>query len=364
MITALFFLAPLYVMVVTSLKTMEEIRLGTILALPRAPTLQPWLTAWSSACTGLRCNGISVGFVNSVKILIPSVIVSIAVGSLTGYALSFWRVRGAGLLFGTLMVVAFVPYQIFIYPLVRVFSFVGLNNSISGIVVVHTIFGLPTMTLLFRNYFASLPPELFKAARIDGAGFFRIFWSRDAADGDADADRRRHSAGHRHLERFHPRPGVRRPREPADDRATQQHRQLHPGRARLQCRHGRDHPDGACPARRLFRLRPLVRARHCGRRGEGLTMVKRCDVSIRGAEIAYGTVKVLEKFDLEVGAIRIHRAARPVGLRQVDAAQRHRRPGRRCVTGRSGSAATTSPGRSPRIAASPWCSSPMRFIRA
>jgi glucose/mannose transport system permease protein len=177
LITALFFLAPLYVMVVTSLKGMEEIRLGAILALPRAPTLQPWITAWSSACTGLRCNGISVGFFNSVKILVPSVIVSIAVGSLTGYTLSFWRVRGAGLLFGTLMVIAFVPYQIFIYPLVRVFSVVGLNNSIPGIVVVHTIFGLPTMTLLFRNYFASLPPELFKAARVDGAGFFRIFWS-------------------------------------------------------------------------------------------------------------------------------------------------------------------------------------------
>ena len=177
LMTALFFLAPLYVMVVTSLKSMDEIRLGTILALPRAPTLQPWSTAWFSACTGLNCTGISVGFVNSVKILIPSVIVSIAVGSLTGYTLSFWRVRGAGLLFGTLMVIAFVPYQIFIYPLVRVFAFVGLNNSIPGIVIIHTIFGLPTMTLLFRNYFASLPPELFKAARVDGAGFFRIFWS-------------------------------------------------------------------------------------------------------------------------------------------------------------------------------------------
>jgi glucose/mannose transport system permease protein len=176
-VTALFFLTPLYVMIMTSLKTMGEIRLGAILALPRAPTFEPWIVAWSSACTGLRCNGISVGFVNSVKILVPSVIVSIAVGSLTGYTLSFWKVRGAGLLFGTLMVVAFVPYQIFIYPLVRVLAFVGLNNSIPGIVAIHTIFGLPTMTLLFRNYFASLPPELFKAARVDGAGFFRIFWS-------------------------------------------------------------------------------------------------------------------------------------------------------------------------------------------
>jgi glucose/mannose transport system permease protein len=176
-VTALFFLTPLYVMIVTSLKTMGEIRLGAILALPRAPTFEPWMVAWSSACTGLNCTGISVGFFNSVKILVPSVIVSIAVGSLTGYTLSFWKVRGAGLLFGTLMVVAFVPYQIFIYPLVRVLAFVGLNNSIPGIVAIHTIFGLPTMTLLFRNYFASLPPELFKAARVDGAGFFRIFWS-------------------------------------------------------------------------------------------------------------------------------------------------------------------------------------------
>jgi glucose/mannose transport system permease protein len=176
-VTALFFLTPLYVMIVTSLKTMGEIRLGAILALPRAPTFEPWIVAWSSACTGLRCNGISVGFVNSVKILVPSVIVSIAVGALTGYALSFWKPRGAGLLFGALMVVAFVPYQIFIYPLVRVLAFIGINNSIPGIVLIHTIFGLPTMTLLFRNYFAALPPELFRAARVDGAGFFRIFWS-------------------------------------------------------------------------------------------------------------------------------------------------------------------------------------------
>jgi len=176
-VTALFFLTPLYVMIVTSLKTMGEIRLGAILALPRAPTFEPWIVAWSSACTGLRCNGISVGFFNSVKILIPSVVVSIAAGALTGYALSFWKPRGAGLLFGTLMVVAFVPYQIFIYPLVRVLATIGLNNSIQGIVLIHTIFGLPTMTLLFRNYFAGLPPELFKAARVDGAGFFRIFWS-------------------------------------------------------------------------------------------------------------------------------------------------------------------------------------------
>jgi glucose/mannose transport system permease protein len=176
-ISALFFLVPIYVMLVTSFKGMPEIRLGNLLSLPSQPTFEPWSKAWLSACTGLTCNGISVGFLNSVKILVPSVIVSIAVGSLTGYALSFWRVSVSGILFGALMTVAFVPYQIFIYPLVRIFSTAGISNSLPAIVIVHTIFGLPTMTLLFRNYFASLPIELFKAARVDGAGFFRIFWS-------------------------------------------------------------------------------------------------------------------------------------------------------------------------------------------
>jgi glucose/mannose transport system permease protein len=174
--TALFFLLPLYVMTVTSLKPMAEIRLGNIIALPSAPTLEPWSRAWSSACTGLNCTGIRVGFWNSVQILIPSVFVSILVGALTGYALSFWRVRGTTLLFAVMMSVAFIPYQVFIYPLVRVFAFTGLGQSILTIVIVHTIFGLPTMTLLFRNYFAALPPELFKAARVDGAGFYQIFF--------------------------------------------------------------------------------------------------------------------------------------------------------------------------------------------
>jgi len=174
-ICALFFLTPLYVMIITSLKAMPEVRQGHILGLPVTPSLAAWSKAWFTACTGLSCNGIRVGFVNSLRILIPSVIVSIIVGSITGYALSFWRPRGAALLFGVLIAVAFIPYQVFIYPLVRIFSHLGINNSIPGIVLIHTIFGLPTMTLIFRNHFAALPEELFKAARVDGAGFWRIF---------------------------------------------------------------------------------------------------------------------------------------------------------------------------------------------
>jgi glucose/mannose transport system permease protein len=172
---ALFFLLPLWIMVVTSLKPMEEIRLGNILALPATLTFEAWTKAWASACTGLECNGIRVGFWNSVQILIPSVILSIAVGAVNGYALSFWRVRGANLMFGILLLGAFIPYQVFLYPLVRIFSTIGIYNSLPCIVLVHVIFGLPTMTLMFRNYYAGIPLDLFKAARIDGGGFWTIF---------------------------------------------------------------------------------------------------------------------------------------------------------------------------------------------
>lgn len=174
---ALTVLVPLYVMLVTSLKPMSEIRLGNILALPAAPTLEAWFGAWTSACTGLSCNGIQVGFWNSAFILVPSVVVSIAVGAINGYALAFWRLPGSGLLFAALLVGAFIPYPVFVYPLVRIFAWLGIFGTLPGIVLIHTIFGLPVMTILFRNYYQSLPVELFKAARIDGAGFVRVFVS-------------------------------------------------------------------------------------------------------------------------------------------------------------------------------------------
>lgn len=175
-ISAAFFLLPLYVMVVTSLKTMGEIRLGGIFALPLAPTFEPWVQAWSSACTGLACEGIKNGFWNSIQITIPSVALSIFIGALVGYNLSFWRPKGGNILFALLLLGAFIPYQVFIYPLVRMFSYIHLFGSVPGIVLIHVIFGLPVMTLLFRNYFTSIPREIFNAARIDGGGFFRIFF--------------------------------------------------------------------------------------------------------------------------------------------------------------------------------------------
>jgi len=172
---AAFFLLPLYVMLVTSVKPMEEIRLGHIFGLPMKMTLEPWVQAWSAVCTGLQCEGIQGGFWNSVAIVVPSTIVSILVGALNGYALSFWRPRFSNGLFLLLLIGAFVPYQVLMFPLVRAFASMSLFGTLPGIVLIHTTFGMPVMTLLFRNYYATVPRELFMAARIDGGGFWRIF---------------------------------------------------------------------------------------------------------------------------------------------------------------------------------------------
>ena len=172
---AAFFLLPLYVMIVTSLKSMDEIRQGGIFALPHALTLEPWRLAWSGVCTGAACDGVRTGFWNSVAIAVPSTILPILLGAVNGYALSFWRPRGANLLFGILMAGAFVPVQVMIYPLVRVMALAGIFGSLPAIVLVHLVFGMPVMTLLFRNYYCNVPHELFQAARIDGGGFWRIF---------------------------------------------------------------------------------------------------------------------------------------------------------------------------------------------
>ncbi len=174
-VAAIYWLIPLYVMVVTSLKGLPEIRIGNIFAPPLEITFEPWAKAWDSACTGLYCEGLKVGFFNSVKILIPSTILSIGIASMNGYALSFWRFKGSEVFFAILLFGAFIPYQVMIYPMVILLRELGLFGSLGGIVLIHTIFGMPILTLLFRNYFASVPMELFQAARVDGAGFWRIF---------------------------------------------------------------------------------------------------------------------------------------------------------------------------------------------
>ncbi len=175
-VIALYYLVPLYVMVVTSLKGMPEIRLGNIFSPPMEITFAPWKKAWSEACTGINCDGLSRGFMNSVYITIPSVIVSIAIASVNGYALANWRFKGADVFFTILILGAFIPYQVMIYPIAILLGQVNLFGTLTGLVIVHTIFGMPILTLLFRNYFTSVPEELFKAARVDGAGFWGIYF--------------------------------------------------------------------------------------------------------------------------------------------------------------------------------------------
>jgi glucose/mannose transport system permease protein len=175
-ISAVFFLIPLYVMVITSLKTMPEVLDSNVLALPQQPTIQPWIDAWLHACTGGDCSGLHPGFFNSVKITIPAVIVSIGISSLTGYALSFWNYKGANFFFLLLVFGAFVPYQVVLYPLILALRTVHLFSTLWGIIIIHTVFGMPVLVLLFRNFYVGLPIELFKAARVDGAGFWQTFF--------------------------------------------------------------------------------------------------------------------------------------------------------------------------------------------
>ncbi|WP_368183567.1 carbohydrate ABC transporter permease [Aestuariibius sp. HNIBRBA575] len=187
-IVSIYYLLPLYVMVVTSLKGMPEIRMGNIFSPPVEVTFEPWVKAWSEACTGINCEGLSRGFWNSIAILIPSVVISIAVASVNGYALANWKFKGSEVFFTILIFGAFIPYQVMIYPIVILLRESGqalslipgvdvrLMGSLSGLVIVHTIFGMPILTLLFRNYFTSVPDELFKAARVDGAGFWGIYF--------------------------------------------------------------------------------------------------------------------------------------------------------------------------------------------
>ncbi|MCB2042910.1 MAG: carbohydrate ABC transporter permease [Rhodoferax sp.] len=176
LLAAFFFLAPLYVMLVTSFKDADEIRSGNLLSLPGALKLEAWSLAWSSACTGVDCRGLKPYFMNSVLMAVPAVLISTAWGAVNGYVLSMWRFRGSEVLFGFLLFGVFMPFQVVLLPMSQVLGFLGLSSSIVGLVLVHCLAGLAGTTLFFRNYYAAIPRELVNAARIDGAGFWRIFW--------------------------------------------------------------------------------------------------------------------------------------------------------------------------------------------
>ena len=173
---ALFFLTPMYVMLTTSLKDMAQIREGSLLSLPTSPNIDAWAKAWSSACTGIDCGGLKPFFMNSVLMVIPAVLVSTALGAVNGYVLSKWRFKGSELMFALMLFGMFMPLQVVLLPMSQVLGWLGIASSIWGLVLVHILAGLPSATLFFRNYYVGLPDELIKAAMLDGAGFWRIFW--------------------------------------------------------------------------------------------------------------------------------------------------------------------------------------------
>jgi glucose/mannose transport system permease protein len=173
---ALVFLAPLYVMVVTSLKSMDEIRTGTLLSLPAQPALAAWAKAWGTACTGTDCGGLQPFFMNSVWLVVPAVGLSTAIGALNGYVLAKWRFKGSELMFALLLFGVFMPMQVVLLPMSQVLGWLGLASSLGGLVLVHVVAGIPSTTLFFRNYMVGLPDELVKAAMLDGASFWQIFW--------------------------------------------------------------------------------------------------------------------------------------------------------------------------------------------
>ena len=176
-IFAIYYLMPLFVMITTSLKSLEEIRTGSLIDLPREITFDAWKTAWSSACTGIQCEGLKPFFWNSVILAVPAVIISTLIGALNGYVLSQWKFKGANLIFSLMLFGCFIPFQVVLLPMARVLGLINLAGSISGLVFVHVIYGIGFTTLFFRNYYVSIPSELVKAAKMDGATFFRIFIS-------------------------------------------------------------------------------------------------------------------------------------------------------------------------------------------
>ena len=173
---ALFYLMPLAIMLVNSLKPLREITEGNMVALPQVWTIEPWLKAWSTAQIGVEPTGLAPYFWNSIKMVVPAVAISTILGALNGYVLTKWRFRYDTILFGFMLFACFIPFQIVLIPMARILGLTGLAGSTPGLMLVHVVYGIGFTTLYFRNYYAAFPTELVRAAQIDGAGFFRIFW--------------------------------------------------------------------------------------------------------------------------------------------------------------------------------------------
>lgn len=176
-IFAIYFLVPLYVMLSNSFKPLSEIRQGNMMALPVDFSFDHWKTAWNTAQIGVEPTGLSPYFMNSVRMVIPSVFFSVLLGAFAGFVLSKWRFRGDTIVFGLILFGAFIPFQTVLIPMARILGMLGLAGTTSGLVLVHTVYGVAFTTMFFRNSFASMPDELVQSAQVDGAHFMRIFRS-------------------------------------------------------------------------------------------------------------------------------------------------------------------------------------------
>ena len=173
---ALFFLMPLFIMAINSIKPLSEITGGNMMSLPVNPTLAPWASAWSTAQIGVEATRLKPYFMNSILMVVPAVAISTVLGALNGYVLTKWRFRGDTIVFGLMLFSCFIPFQIVLIPMALVLGKLGLAGSVPGLILVHVVYGIGFTTLYYRNYYASFPTELVRAAMMDGAGFFQIFW--------------------------------------------------------------------------------------------------------------------------------------------------------------------------------------------
>jgi glucose/mannose transport system permease protein len=175
-ILALLFLVPLGVVVVNSLRSSQEIAATSLIGWPSHLVFTNYGQAWSKFCMAEHCWGIKPYMLNSLTLAIPATILSTLLGALAGYSISLWRFRGDQFVFAVVTLGIFLPEQMKLIPWVVVLRDLSLMNTIAGLILIHTVQGMSFTTLFCRNYYVGIPQDLLKAARIDGAGFFRIFW--------------------------------------------------------------------------------------------------------------------------------------------------------------------------------------------
>jgi glucose/mannose transport system permease protein len=173
---AFIYILPLFVIVANSFRELPEIFQNGLIGFPHSFSLKAWGTVWSSYCVGGTCAGIEHNFFNSLEMAVPATIISTLLGLVNGYILTKWRFPGSEIIFTGMMFGVFMPGQVSLMPWAFILGHVGLSNSIFGLILIHCVQGISFTTLFCRNYYINIPDDLIKAARIDGAGFWRIFF--------------------------------------------------------------------------------------------------------------------------------------------------------------------------------------------